>query len=164
MKWILLVLGALVLVVAVAAVVGAMLPERHKASRAGRLRATPEAVYAVLAGAPDWRTGVKSFGVLPEQNGRKRWWEEDDHGQKITYELMEQSPPARMVTRIADETLPFGGTWTYELSLAEGGGTDLRITEDGVIHNVLFRFLARFVFGYTQNMEQVLRDLAVKFS
>ena len=164
MFWLLAAVGVVLLIVALAALIGAFVPQRHKASRAARLPASREAVYAVLDGPPEWRTGIKAFGLLPDHDGKRRWWEEDDHGQKIAYELVEQSPPARMVTRIADETLPFGGTWTYDLSPAEGGGTDLRITEDGVIHNVLFRFLARFVFGYTQTMDQVLQDLKVKFS
>jgi hypothetical protein len=163
MKWALLAMGVLILMVALAALVGAMLPARHRASRMARIRASPEAVYAVLAGPPDWRTGVRSFGVLADQDGKRRWWEEDDHGHKVAYELVEQAPPTRMVTRIADETLPFGGTWTYEISRAETGGSEVRITEDGVIHNLLFRFMARFLFGYTRTMEQVLGDLGVKF-
>lgn len=163
MKWILLAIGLLVVIVAVACAIGAMLPARHKASRAGSVPASPEAVYAVLAGPPDWRTGVKSFGVLPDVDGKKRWWEADDYGKKITYELVEAAPPHRMVTRIADDGLPFGGTWTFELRPAETGGTDVRIIEDGVIHNVIFRFMARFFFGYERTMDEFLRDLRVKF-
>jgi uncharacterized protein YndB with AHSA1/START domain len=124
---------------------------------------SPEALYAVLAGPPDWRTGVKSFGILPEQDGRKRWWEEDSHHQKVTYELVEDKPPARMVTRIADRSLPFGGAWTFEIASVEGGGSDLRIHEDGEVYNVIFRFMARFIFGYTASIEGYLRDLGTKF-
>ena len=115
------------------------------------------------AGPPDWRTGVKSFGILPEQDGRKRWWEEDSHHQKVTYELVEDKPPARMVTRIADRSLPFGGAWTFEIASVAGGGSDLRIHEDGEVYNVIFRFMARFIFGYTASIEGYLRDLGTKF-
>lgn len=94
MKWVLLAVGALVLLVGLAAMVGAMLPSRHRATRKARLRVSPEALYAVIAGPPDWRTGVKSFGVLPDEDGRKRWWEEDSHRQKIAYELVEDHPHA----------------------------------------------------------------------
>jgi len=96
-------------------------------------------------------------------NGRKRWWEEDTHRQKITYELVEEAPPRRLATRIAEPGLPFGGAWTFEITPAAGGGSDLRITEDGEIYNVIFRFMARFFFGYTASIEGYLRDLAVKF-
>jgi hypothetical protein len=112
----------------------------------------------VIAGAPDWRTGVKSYGHI----GDGKWWEEDTHGQKVAYELVEDSPPARRVIRIADKGLPFGGTWTFEIAPA-AGGSDLRIREDGEIYNVIFRFMARFFFGYTSTIETYLRDLGAKF-
>ena len=38
-----------------------------------------------------------------------------------------------------------------------------RIREDGEIYNVIFRFMARFFFGYTSSIETYLRDLGVKF-
>ena len=58
--------------------------------------------------------------------------------------------------------LPFGGTWTFELS-PQGKESELRITEDGFVSNTLFRFLARFVFGHTGSMEGFLRQLGAKF-
>jgi hypothetical protein len=163
MRWVLYIGGGLVLLVAVMAVVGAMLPRGHHVTRKARFHASPDALYAVLAGPPDWRTGVKSFGVLPDQDGRKRWWEQDTHGQKITFELVEAKPPERLVTRIAQPGLPFGGGWTFEISAAPGGGAELRIREDGEIYNTIFRFLARFLFGYTGSIETYLRDMGAKF-
>ncbi len=163
MNWILYIAGPITCIVVIMAVVGALLPKRHHASRKARFRADPGALYAVLAGSPDWRTGVKKFGVLPDEGGRKRWWEEDSHGQKITYELVEDRPPSRLVIRIAGTGLPFGGAWTFDIAPSPGGGSELRITEDGEIYNVIFRFLARFFFGYTASIETYLRDLGVKF-
>ena len=53
--------------------------------------------------------------------------------------------------------------WTFEIAPVSGGGAELRITEDGEIYNVIFRFMARFVFGYTASIERYLRDLGAKF-
>ena len=164
MKWVVLIGGGLVVLVALMALVGAMLPRDHHATRRARFHAAPDALYAVLMGPPDWRTGVKGFGVLPDQDGRKRWWEQDTHGQKITFELVEAKPPERVVTRIAEAGLPFGGSWTFEIAPVAGGGAELRIREDGEVYSVFFRFMARFVFGYTASIETYLRDLAVKFN
>ena len=163
MKWVIIVGGALVLLVAVMALVGAMLPRDHHISRKARFHVAPDALYAVLAGPPDWRTGVKAFGELPDRDGRKRWWEEDTHRQKIAYEIVEANPPARLVTRIAQPGLPFGGGWTFEIAPLAGGGAELRIREDGEIYNVIFRFMARFFFGYTGSIETYLRDMGAKF-
>ncbi|PYP70520.1 MAG: hypothetical protein DMD41_14750, partial [Gemmatimonadetes bacterium] len=70
-------------------------------------------------------------------------------------------PPRRLVRRIADPKLPFGGTWTWEITAAPGGST-LTITEDGEIYNPIFRFVARFILGYTGTMESYLKALAAR--
>jgi len=163
MKWLLWLGCGVVLLVGLAAAIGAMLPLRHSASRKARYRVAPDALYAVLAGPPDWRTGVKSFGVLPEVDGRKQWWEEDSHRQKVTFELVEARPPSRLQVRIADRGLPFGGTWTFDIAPVAEGGSELSIREDGEIYNVIFRFLARLFFGYTASIESYLNDLGAKF-
>ena len=162
MKWVFLIGGGLVLLVAMIAVIGAMLPQDHRATRQARYRQSPEAIYLTLAGPVDWRSDVKASGSLPDRDGRKQWWEQDRHGGKVTYELVEDKTPSRRVTRIADKNLPFGGTWTIEISRTAEGSV-VRITEDGEIHNVIFRFMARFFFGYTSSIEGYLRDLGRHF-
>jgi hypothetical protein len=161
MKWVLWIAGALVLTGGLAAAVGALLPKNHRATRRARFAHKPEAVYTAIAGPPHWRSDLNSFGALPDRDGRKQWWEESQ-GRRIRFELMEEVPPVRRVVRIADTGLPFGGTWTFDIA-ADAAGSALRITEDGVIHNPLFRFMARFVFGYTGSIERTLRDLGKKF-
>ncbi len=162
MKWVLIIVGSLALLVALVAVVGAMLPRAHRATRQAHYRQKPEAIYFTLAGPVDWRSDVKAFGNLADRDGRKRWWEEDSHGHKVTYELVEDKMPSRRVVRIADEGLPFGGTWTFEIAPAEEGCV-VRITEEGEVYNVIFRFMARFFFGYTASLEGYLRDLGARF-
>ena len=161
MKWVLVVVGALTAMVGVVALIGALLPRAHRATRRARFRQKPEAVYALLAGPPDWRSDLEEFGSLPDRDGHKQWWELS-RGQRITYELVEDVPPSRRVTRIADKGLPFGGTWTLQIS-PEPGGAALRITEDGEVYNVIFRFMARFVFGYTRSIDGFLTDLGKRF-
>src|SRR5229473_1031918 len=41
--------------------------------------------------------------------------------------------------------------------------SSLRIREDGEIYNPLFRFLARFFFGYTGTIDAYLKSMAKKF-
>jgi len=158
MKWVWILGGALIFLVAVIALIGALLPQSHTATRRARFRQRPEAVYAAISGPPDWRSDVKGSGVLP--NGR--WWEQDSHGNKVTFELVEDRPPTRRTVRIADQKLPFGGAWTFEIA-PEADGSTLRITENGEIYNVIFRFVARFFLGYTSSIENHLRDLGRKF-
>jgi len=67
-------------------------------------------------------------------------------------------PPRVLVARIADPKLPFGGTWTYEIT-PDAGGSRLTITENGEIYNPLFRFMARFIFGYEGTIQSYLSSL-----
>src|SRR5450432_822058 len=161
MKWVWLIGGGLVVLIALVAAIGAMLPQSHRATRKARFQQPPAAIYGVLIGPPDWRRDLKAWGPLPARDGRTQWWEQDSHGQKIAYELVESQPPKRRVVRIADQGLPFGGTWTFEISPA-GDGALVRVQEDGEIYNVIFRFMARFLFGYTASIEGYLRDLGMK--
>ena len=64
-------------------------------------------------------------------------------------------------TRIAEKNLPFGGTWTIDI--APTGRQRGAVTEDGEIYNPIFRFMARFFFGYTATIEGYLRDLGHRF-
>jgi hypothetical protein len=163
-KLLLLSLGCLALVAVVMVLVGLFLPRDHVATRHAIYRQPPAALYGAvrsIATLTQWRTGLKSVEPLPDENGRARYREVSGHGQ-VTYRVLEDKPAGRLVLEIADENLPYGGTWTYEFNPAPTGGT-LRITERGFVKNPLFRFLARFVFGHTATMEQYLRDLGRKF-
>ena len=86
------------------------------------------------------------------------WRESDQHGQKITFEAMESIPPRRLVTRIADGNLPFGGSWTYE-SAPSGEGCSVTSTEEGEVYNPIYRFVSRFVLGHTATLEAYLKAL-----
>jgi hypothetical protein len=161
MKWIWIVLGALALLAGTMAAIGAMLPRGHRATRRARFKQRPEAIYAVIAGPPDWRSDVKEYGALPDSDGRKQWFEVSQ-GNRITYELVEDRPPTRRVTRIADKNLPFGGAWTIEIA-PDSAGSAVRVTEDGEVYNVIFRFMSRYIFGHTRTIETFLRELGRKF-
>jgi uncharacterized protein YndB with AHSA1/START domain len=156
----LLVVAAAAVFVAGVAAVGAMLPRRHVETRTVTLAAGPAAVFAAIADVGSyaaWRASLSGVDVLPPDEGRARWIEVSGR-HRIAMEQVERQPPHRLVTRIADPDLPFGGTWTFELAPA-GGGTRLTITERGEIRNVIFRAAARFVFGYAATMETFLGEL-----
>jgi len=75
----------------------------------------------------------------------------------------ESIPPKRLVSRIADTNLPFGGSWTYEITDDIADRTVLTITEDGDVYNPIFRFASRFVMGQTATIDRYLADVEKKF-
>ena len=158
LRILILVVGGIVALVLLLIAIGYALPINHVATREASLAAPPERVFSVLRDVekfPTWRSDVKSVEVLATAPAL-RWRERGDND--ITFEMETVQGPTKIVTRIVDKTLPFGGSWTYELS-PEGGGTRLVITENGEVYNPLFRFMSRFVFGHTGTIEKYLDDL-----
>jgi uncharacterized protein YndB with AHSA1/START domain len=168
MKLALIIIVSLVVVVVLAvvliALIGWRLPSQHSATRSIVLHKTPENVYAVtrdFASMPKWRADVREVTVTTETGGRVHFREEGKHG-AVNYELAEDSPGQRMVTRITDTDLGYSGKWTYVFA-AEGANTRLTITEDGEVSNVIFRFLSRFAFGHTATIDAYLISLGKQF-
>jgi hypothetical protein len=130
MRWVVFAIAALAVVVLLVAVVGAMLPKQHTVSRSARLPLPPDALFRLLIGM--------KFGDVPVRVER-------------------QEAPSLLVTRVV-EGQPFGGTWTYRIAPAPGG-SELTITEDGEVYNVVFRFMSRFVFGHYATLDAYLKDV-----
>jgi uncharacterized protein YndB with AHSA1/START domain len=163
MRWILIAVATIAAAVAVAALVGWRLPRSHRASRDQVMAANPELIWAAITDVeafPSWRTDVKTVRRLPDRDGRRSWVEDGGSG-KITFVVERADAPRLLVTRIADPDLPFGGTWTYEITPA-AQGSRLTITEDGEIYNPFFRFMARFIFGYEATIASYLAALEAR--
>jgi Polyketide cyclase / dehydrase and lipid transport len=157
MRWLIYGGLAVVIVPAIVVMIGAMLPKEHVASRSILLHASPNEVFSLIAGPSDWR-GLK-YEVLTQTPLK---WRETDSSGTITYERVETIAPRRIVNRIADPKLPFGGSWTYEVA-PSGDGTELTITENGEVYNPLFRFVSRFIMGHSATIEKYQHDLAARF-
>lgn len=159
MRIALYVVAGLVALVLIIVMVGYMLPQSHTASRDVTVPASADKVFALVATPadyPKWRSDVDSVEILPPENGKEMFREVGDNG-SLLLRVEERVPDSRLVTVIADTTLPFGGKWTYEIK-PSGTRTTLRITEDGEVYNPIFRFMSRFVFGHTATMDKYLAD------
>jgi hypothetical protein len=160
----LLVLSLVLVLVVCVLVIGFSLPADHHASRSILLHQTPAVVYATVRDfetVPTWYPDVTRVVVEKQKDGKIHFRQEGKNG-VINYELIDDVPSTRIVTRILDRDLGFSGSWTYNI-VAEGSGTRLSITEDGQISNVIFRFASRYVFGYTETMDSYLVSLARRF-
>lgn len=153
----------LVLVGLLIVAIGAVLPKEHQARRNGRFRRPPRAVWDVIHNVDnyaEWRSDIEKVERLPDSGGQTRW-KEYSRGQVITFQRVESKPTSRMVTMIADKTLPFAGRWIFVLE-ATPEGCNLSIVEDGEIKNPLFRFMSRFIFGYSGTIDAYFESLAKK--
>ena len=154
------VIACLVVLVGIVALIGSRLPRSHVASRTILLHRAPQDVYAVVRNfesAPKWRSDVKQVEV----EGPVYFREVGKNG-TVNYELVEDVPAEKMVTRIRDTDLGYSGQWTYMFA-PESGGTRVTIREDGEVSNVIFRFMAHYVFGQTATIDSYLTSLAKHF-
>ena len=166
MKIALIALGVVAVLLVVTVLVGYMLPVKHRAQVTATIAAPPDQVYALItnvAAFPSWRTGVRSAEVLPSPDGKRHWREVSKNG-TIPYVVESENPPMGLVGRIDSRSLPFGGTWTYELRSDSAGRTRLDIIEDGEIYNPIFRFVSRFLIGYEGTMREYVADVERKLT
>jgi hypothetical protein len=163
MKYALWTLAVIVGLVVIVVIIGALLPQKHAAARYISLHQKPDPVFALIsdvqAGA-SWRPDVLAVDMLPDVDGHTRFRERMKHA-AITMEVIESRPPRRLVTFIADNKLPFGGIWIFDVTPTQDG-CEVNITE-GEVYNPVFRFVSRFVLGYNGTMDKYLRNLAHKF-
>jgi uncharacterized protein YndB with AHSA1/START domain len=160
LKGLLYAIAGLLLLAATIVLTGYSLPVAHTAVGTTEVAASPPEVFAIITAFeryPEWRTDVTRVDVEGEPGAGQLVREVGGHGE-IPYRVEAYGPPMHLVTRIADPTLPFGGTWTYELSRSVRG-TRVTITEEGEVYNPFFRFMSQFVFGHDATIEQYLEDL-----
>jgi uncharacterized protein YndB with AHSA1/START domain len=162
-----LIVAGLVVVagVGIVMIIGVMLPRDHIAAMSATIAAAPDAVWAALvdpAGYPAWRSDVQRVEVLPPVVTGACWREHGKHG-AITYVVDVSEPPRRLVTRIADTHLPFGGQWEYRIEPTGSHSSTVTIVERGSVHNPLFRFVSRFIMGHTATIDAYLCALGKRF-
>ncbi len=80
-------------------------------------------------------------------------------GDAVAYRVTEREPGRRLVVKIDDPTLPWGGTWEHVLE-PRGEGTHLRTTERGHIDGVFVRGIARLLMDPRASLLGYQADLA----
>lgn len=163
MRWLLIIGGSLAAIIAIVLITGYSLPVQHVATRSVELHAPPERVWRTITdigSMPAWRSGLESAELVRQTPAGPVWREVSGDG-TITFETIESVPQRRLVTRIADKSLPFGGSWTYVLE-PSGGGTRLTIREDGEVYNPVFRVVSRFVMGHHATIDKYLESLRAR--
>ena len=155
---VLIFLAVLTVVFAALWAIGMMLPVSHVASGTRTLPRAAADVYRLVSAVeeyPLWWPHVTGVEVLARDDDGRVTFRQTASDGSVVMQVIEQQPPTRFVTRIADAEQPFGGTWTFDLE-PQGSSTRLTITERGEVYNPLFRVLSRYVFGHTGTIESFL--------
>ena len=155
-----LVLAVLVVVgVSIVLALGSATPVEHSASGEIELAVPATQVWDLIRdieGTARWRPDVEAVAVIGHRGGREIY-EQTGRTGTVRFVVESERKPHELITRIVDST-DFGGIWTYRLTETPSGVL-LSITEDGEIYNPVFRFFARYLFGYDATLESYLHDL-----
>ena len=144
---------------------GGRLPVDHVASSAMTYQQPIDTVWEhvrSLGDYPRWWSNASSMERLPDVEGREAWQMRQPGDPGFPMEILESDQPVRLVTRILDDGLPFGGTWTYVL-VGDSGRVRVTITENGKIYSPVFRVVAKLFLGYHGTQESYLTALAEHF-
>jgi hypothetical protein len=147
--------------VLVAMVMGANLPHEHTAAASAEIAAPQAQIWQLLEDVnkqPTWRTGLLAIEPMQPQNGHICWTEVQKHMRMPLCEDITTAQSTRVV-RIADPSLPFGGTWTYELQPIGANATRLTITEKGTTGPALFRFIGHYIYHEDTMIKQYEADV-----
>jgi hypothetical protein len=159
-RWVLYIALSIAVLLTVVVLAGFAIPKGHRASRTVTLSAQAHAVFDAVTDFiryPEWRRDVKAMVVEGQGGVGTTLWETGPNG-TIPFRVEAHQPPSRLVLRIADSSLPFGGTWTYELKPAQGG-TELTLIEDGEVSNPIFRVMRKLFFSPYGTIDTYLADL-----
>lgn len=166
MKIVIIIVAILIGIPLIIWVIGSFLPESHSVTVSRMYQAAPEEIYRVLTDVGNfssWRKNVKEVKVLSNPGESKKWREYYSDNDPLTFRIVEQEEDKLIVTEIADQDLPFGGQWTYQIEKGENSAT-LRITENGEVYNPIFRFVSKFIIGHDATINQFLTDLEGKIN
>ena len=160
-KRLFLLLAGLVGLALLATVTGFLLPVGHEAAVSARFDAAPSVLFGVISDVehyPEWRSDVERIEVLSDSGEALRFRAHGADG-IITYVVEESVRSSLLRVRIDDDSLPYGGTWTYVLQPFDNG-TSLTITENGEVYNPLYRLIAAVALSQTATIQRYLNDLA----
>ncbi len=160
MKWILIVLGTLIVVVILVYVIGMLMEVTHKATAQRKFKVSANQIWLILTDFKDyksWRSGIKELRV----DGDRQWTETNSYGDNVSYALEIIAENQSMKTQILNKDLPYGGYWEFTLS-SDPGGCVLSITENGEVYNPFFRFMSKYIFGHDTSLKTYMKDLEAR--
>ncbi len=164
MKYLLIILGLILLIPGVIWLIGLMLPQSHTVTISQNLNASPEEIYMIITDIrnyPEWRSNVQQVEFLNENEENPVWREYYSNQDPLSFRITEKTENRSLTVEIEDEGLPFGGSWTYNIEPAEEGSI-LTIREDGEVYSPIFRFVSAYIMGHDSTIKQYLADLETK--
>jgi hypothetical protein len=161
MKWIFISLGILIVFIAIIYLIGSLMDVKHVASIKREFKKiSADEILSVITNYKEyasWRSGLKELTV----DSVNHWTEKNSHGDKVSYRLEMGDEKGKLITRILNKDLAYGGFWEFT---SIDDGCSIKIVENGEVYNPLFRFMAKYIFGHETTLKNYMNDLEEKLN
>jgi uncharacterized protein YndB with AHSA1/START domain len=140
------------------------IPAHQTRTRTTTLKQTPDAIFALLTDLPNfpkWNHNMEKIEMLPPIDGKDATRQTFKGNMAMTIITSESTPPKHLVRSMGDNSGPFEGSWTYEIT-PTADGAQVVLTEQSTMNNTFFRLMAK-LFGPTKYMDEHLQDMAKHF-
>src|SRR5450631_4781476 len=108
MKWVFIIAGVLILIIAVIYITGLLLPVSHIAKATTVVHMPAASAWRRITDFskyPDWRKNIKKVELISPDE----WVETDEHDNNIPYKMDRLADGSKIKTEITGAKLPFGG-------------------------------------------------------
>jgi len=166
MVWLIVILSITIGPWVLFALIGLVTPRERATTRSVFIPGVrPEKIWKTIsnfATSAAWRDEIKKIEAMPARDGQPVWREYLHHGPAIPLATIVREKPHRLVREVADERLPYTGSFEYEL-LEEDGGTRVRFTERSGARNIIKRGMQRIITNHGESTGLVLTSIAKRF-
>lgn len=146
---------------------GKTLPFEHHEEITAELNTSSKKVWQILTDykdMPTWWSAVVKTVDEKQPDGKTVTWNYDQHGKRIGFVTVKQENEKLLVREIVTKGLPFGGSWSFELTPLSSNKTKLTLIEDGFIRPALARIVMIHFIGIRSNMESFIDALKKKIN
>ncbi|MFM9841068.1 MAG: hypothetical protein ACKVOQ_22560 [Cyclobacteriaceae bacterium] len=161
MKWIFISLGILIVLIAIVYLIGLLMNVKHEATIQCEFKKIGmDEILLVITDYKEytsWRSGIKELTI----DSVNHWTEKNSHGDKVSYRLEMGDEKGKLITRILNKDLAYGGFWEFTITSIDDG-CSIKIVENGEVYNPLFRFMAKYIFGHETTLKNYVNDLEIK--
>jgi hypothetical protein len=164
--WVGIAAGVLVAALIVVWIVGWSLPAEHEVMRTLRLGQQPTTLWNTITDfeqMPSWNPNVRKVERLPDRDGCEVWRETYRNNDQLILKTTEAARPRQLRREIADDALPFRGSWEMVIYPATGG-CRLSVIERGEIPSPFTRVMFRLFHDPARNVDEDLQALAADFA
>jgi hypothetical protein len=140
-KWILIFIGALILIVGIVYIIGLSMPVAHSVSSTAEINAPVDSIWnriTTFKDYPEWRKNITTVEATSEDE----WIETDEHDDKVPYKLSILEDKRKIKTELTGNNGFYNGYWIIEISSSASNSTTIKIIENGNVYNAFFRVMA----------------------